>query len=314
MNPVFVYPNPNLQCLVQAVIRPDRIVMRTFAIHAVRSGPLPHGSWMMSDPDAAAALAAPVSPARVTRATPAAAYLQPHAVAGEHTALMLPADAVLREVAQTALVADAALLGSGACSERAEWVVFADSGGALHAPENRILKSFAARASKAAIYGQMRRNSVLTVLMPFADADFMRAVINVKANPAIGIVCDAPTAYAVEAEGLRVGGLAPRPDDRPPFRWPDIRLTAPAQLQSDAFADITVQLVDGYTGAMLTETGPQVYLESHAGYLPQRRIRLVDGRAAARIGALGLRHGDRIRLKAGWRYYPGIVEADIAIV
>src|SRR3546814_4953869 len=43
---------------------------------------------------------------------------------GSHTADALPEDAILREVAQTALVLDPELLGSGACSERAEWVIF----------------------------------------------------------------------------------------------------------------------------------------------------------------------------------------------
>src|SRR3546814_797496 len=125
-------------------------------------------------------LAIPVRPIAVTRATSPAAYLRLRDLPGSHTAAALPEDAILREVAQTALVLDPELLGSGACSERAEWVVFADSGGLLYAPTNRTLKSYVARASKAAIYGEMRLNSVLTVLMPFHYSDFTRATIYIK--------------------------------------------------------------------------------------------------------------------------------------
>lgn len=314
MLPVFIYPNPNLQCLVQAIVAMDHVVVRTFAVHAAAAVAARGQAWILSPTDIAAALAAPVPPVTVSRATAPGAYLRLRDLSGRQVAPAVPDDALLEEIGQTALVPDAALLGSGACSERAEWVVFADRDGQLHAPENRTLATYAARAPKTAIYGQKQRNSVLTVLMPFRDADFARAVINVKANPAYGILCDAASVYAVTADGMQVGGLPPRPADRPAFAWPGLSLDAPAQLPADGFAEVTVQLVDGGSKTPLPETGPQVYLESDAGYLPKRRITLTDGRAVLRIGALGLAPGDRLHLKAGWRYYPGLAEAEIVIV
>lgn len=314
MHPILAYPNPNLHCLVQANTAAGSIVIRTFTVCAPQATVSQGNIRVLPAADVAAALAVPVRPLAVTRATPQAAWLRLSDLPGIHATTALPADALVCEVAQTALTMDPDILGSGACSEHAEWVVFADSGGRLHAPVNRTLKTYPARSSKAAIYGEMQRNSVLTVLMPFRDTDFTRAAIYVKANPAYGIVYDAAAAYAVEANGMRVGGIPPRPADQKPFRWPELRLAVPPQLQADAFADIAVQLVDGTTGLPLTETGPQVYLESHAGYLPKRRLALVDGVATARIGALGLSPGDRLQLKAGWRYYPGLAEAEIVIV
>lgn len=312
---ILIYPNHNLHFLVHVAAAKNRIVVRSFATQDRPTMTTARDAWVMPASDVAAAFSAPVSPVAVTRATPAGACLRLCDLPGYHAvAPGVSPDTLLNEVSQTALVADAALLGRGACSERADWVVFADSNGQLYAPVNRTLTSHAARAPKAAIYGALQRNAVLNVLMPFADADFSRAAIYVNASPAYGLVYDAASACAIEAGGLSVGGLPSRSADDPPFRWPDLRLNVPVQLAADSFAEIAVQLVDGHSGQPLDETGPQVHLESHEGYLPKRRIKLVNGSGTARIGALGLSPGDRLHLKAGWRYYPGLAEAEITIV
>ena len=246
MSHVFVYPNSNISFFVQFAVSEERIIVRTFFTHKKRPSSISHDALVMSKSDVINALSMPVSPIMVTRATPHGSYLRLCDLPGSRIAApaVMP-DVLLEEVSQTALIADAALLGSGALSERADWVVFANSNGQLYSPVNRTLKSYAARAPKIAIYGELQCNAVLNVHMPFRDVDFSRAAIYVNANPAIGLVYEADAAYAIEAGGLKVDGLPLRPAGDPPFRWPELRLRVPEALPADGFAEIAVQLVDG---------------------------------------------------------------------
>ena len=56
-----------------------------------------------------------------------------------------------------------------------------------------------------------------------------------------------------------------------------------------------------------------VYLESNTGYLPYRRVR-VTGTASFPVQALGLKAGDVIRVKAGYRWYANLVHKDITVI
>lgn len=58
----------------------------------------------------------------------------------------------------------------------------------------------------------------------------------------------------------------------------------------------------------------RVEVEATAGYLAHRVVELRNGTATFTISALGLSPGEQIKLKAGWRNYPGAVEKIITVV
>lgn len=310
----FIYPHLPARVVVQVNAATDCITVRTFR----RAGGALNGPAVLPAADVAALLRRPVEPFAIGRATPAGSWLPlaafgPALLGQQRTGAGLDdAGGFLQEIAQTALVLDAAVLGRAALSERAEWVIHCDPDGALAMPENRTLLTWQARAHKSAIYRARGQNSVLTVMLPFADADFARAAIFAKMNPAEGLLHDFPAAAVVSPAGIALPGHTTLATAD--WRWPVLRLAGPVQLAADAFADFTVSLHDGIDGHALNESGPRVELESSGGYLAHRVLRLADGAATFRFGALGLRPGERLRLKAGWRWYPGLAEQEVAIV
>lgn len=307
----FIYPYLPLPYALQILSAADRITLRSFRL----SGGYLNGAKVIPQAEAAALLAQPVAPFVIGRATPDGSWL-PRASLGPHwaggPAAASNAGSHVQEISQTALVLDPGILGSGALSERAEWVVPCGNDGRLGMPVNRTLLTWQARAHKTVVYQDRQQCSALTAMLPFADADFSRAILYAKMNPACGLVHDFPAPKVVSPDGIALDGLDTIAAGD--WAWPRLHLSGPAQLAAGAFADYTISLHDGSSGFALDESGMRVELEASIGYLAHRIVQLQQGMAIVALGALGLKPGDSVKLKAGWRYFPGLAEKEIAIV
>ena len=59
---------------------------------------------------------------------------------------------------------------------------------------------------------------------------------------------------------------------------------------------------------------PTVYLEAVSGVLPRARVTTIQGTAAVPVFATGLSPGEQVRIKAGWKYFPGVDDITIEVV
>ena len=57
----------------------------------------------------------------------------------------------------------------------------------------------------------------------------------------------------------------------------------------------------------------EIYLTSHTGYLPYRKVKVV-GTTEIPVYAFGLKAGDTIRVKAGYRWYTNVANIDIEVI
>ena len=85
---------------------------------------------------------------------------------------------------------------------------------------------------------------------------------------------------------------------------PGLKLSGPAGIMPEGYADIQVVATNA-DDSIRDSVSSTVFLEEVNGYLPKRRVDLVNGMAQFRVGALGLINGDTVRVKAGFRFYTG---------
>lgn len=307
----YIYPYFPLPYAMQLLVSPDRIQLRSFRF----SGGVLNHSHVLSLADAQELLDKPATPFIPGRATPAWSWFPRAALTGNWAggpATINGAGSFLQEISQVVFTLDPTILGSAALSEHAEWIVPCNTDGRLGIPMNRTLLTWPSRAHKTAIYQERQQCSALTLMMPYADMQFSRATLYAKMNPAFGLLHDFADPVVVSTDGIQLDGYETRTGL--PALWPRLQLAGPDTLQAGAFATYGVSLHDGDTGFALDESGMRVELEASAGYLAHRVLHLQQGSAGFSLAALGLEAGDRIKLKAGWRYFPGAAEKEIDIV
>jgi len=186
-------------------------------------------------------------------------------------------------------------------SDRGMWMFPAEPSGALRTPFNRTLQSLPGREAAGLIYRRDRVNTPLIVCMPYADSPFADATIVVSGNRAQGV-------HHPFKAGLREKGIASEI-----YRWPILSLSGPTEIAADGSTEVTMRVFDNITQQIDTRCNSTIYLEAVSGYLPHTRARLKEGQGTFRVSAMGLLPGEELRVKAGWRYYPGADEISIRV-
>lgn len=131
-----------------------------------------------------------------------------------------------------------------------------------------------------------------SVLVPAARSPFARLRLRVNHHPDYPLV----GASAARAEVITdLNEAAPR-----------LRIAGPETVTADQTARF---VLEGDDDALRSE----LHLEATAGYLPIRRLRHADNPAFI-LRALDLPRGSEIRLKAGFRFWPGLAEKTIRVV
>ncbi len=93
---------------------------------------------------------------------------------------------------------------------------------------------------------------------------------------------------------------------------PHIRLTGPKTIAADGQATISIQLEDVAEHPL--DRHVTVYLEAVSGVLPRTRVATSMGVALVPVIATGLSPGDQVRVKAGWKYFPGVDDIVMEVV
>lgn len=183
-------------------------------------------------------------------------------------------------------------------SEHAIWIVPVTREGKLLAPFNACADSLQGRWSRQDLFARRGWQSMLNVFVPHRHASPEECVISVNAHP------DCPPQVTPQPI---IGGV----DEAVAATMPRISFSAPDDLTANGIAEILLQV---HSQGKLMVAPCEVYLDAMAGYLPRRRVVVSGGEARIRFHALGLEPGDRARIKAGWKYWPGAAETEITIV
>lgn len=93
---------------------------------------------------------------------------------------------------------------------------------------------------------------------------------------------------------------------------PIFKMIGPSSVKSGEWGTVTINMTD-YTGALWAEEA-EVWLEPVSGLLPLTRVQVVAGVGTFPIGALGLKAGDTLRVKAGFRCFGGLSDLEMAVV
>ena len=142
--------------------------------------------------------------------------------------------------------------------------------------------------------------------VPFADSPFDECFVTVNLHPTLG--------------GCLVEGVDPLNVEQTDYQssaqvremqFPDLRVTAPTSLKAGDPAVFTVHMLDGI-GEVSTRDA-EVFLESVNGYLPISRRQTQGGITTATVLTTGLAAGDTVRLKAGFKFYPGCADAQVTL-
>jgi len=245
--------------------------------------------------------------------------------AGQHGEV-IPAANVARTFTPGALLADrfedrvfcelgAVVLDIDAIQDRAEWSdhgnwlfplstpYSAGTAGLPLAPFNRFPVSLASKMPAPRHLAVAGVNLPLQVYVPFKTCDFTQCSFRLTLHPDYGLIGNLdPGPEHTAGEIPAIGRKA----------LPSLRLNAPSALEPDASATVDVRVVTG-RGRPIGDVVPEIFLEATGGYLPHRRARADAGTASFRFMALGLEAGDTVRLKAGFRHFSGVAEAEIAV-
>lgn len=92
---------------------------------------------------------------------------------------------------------------------------------------------------------------------------------------------------------------------------PSFQASAPSSVQANG--SCTVGLTLKRNGNAIPYTG-DVDVEVLSGYVPKRRIAVVNGLASINVMALGLTAGDNVRIKIGTRNVSGLADVTIPVV
>ena len=94
--------------------------------------------------------------------------------------------------------------------------------------------------------------------------------------------------------------------------FPSVRVTADAPtVKAGEPASFNLQMVDGLGNPITRDA--DLYLETVNGFLPVTRRTSQGGKAVATVLTTGMQAGDAVRLKAGFKFYPGAADAEVRL-
>lgn len=311
----FLWAGLTLPFVVEAKIAATQITLRTWRLSqdAPLAAVLPteEAAALYGGHTEAFAIDADLAPSREIRQKH---WIPLAALGGQYAGAPRSRNLFLQPVSQVGFRIDPAILGSAAWSDYAIWSFNAASDGRLAMPFNRYLATQPSREHRYALTMARQEETLLTMVVPFAQADVSTCAFILRYNAALGGIHNFASYRAIPA----VAPGAPPPDHEQLYGMkallPSLRLTGPDTIPAGAAADYTVEIYSRNTDTLVDDTETQIYLEATAGYLPRRRVTVGTGTASFPLLALGLTAGDRIKLKVGWRNFSGVDEKFVTIV
>ena len=154
---------------------------------------------------------------------------------------------------------------------------------------------------------RLKKNLLVGINVPFASASddelFVSVNLNVQASNANILVdehCTLLWSDAASSGAVRT------------ISFPFIHVQAPASVPAGGSASIDLRIED--VAGQLLDQEAVIYLEAVSGLVPFTRVPAIHGLATVPVSAAGMSAGDEIRVKFGWKYFPGAEDARIAVV
>jgi hypothetical protein len=157
------------------------------------------------------------------------------------------------------------------------------------------------------MYRITKDNFMLGLNVPFASASFEECFVTVNLHPSLGgCVVEGVAGEDVEELGYQSHEITRE------MKFPSVQVKAPRAASPDAPVVFDLQLLDGQAQP-ISDRDAEVFCETVNGYLPKARVMTQSGRAQVKVLPLGLERGDVVRLKAGFKFYPGLDDAQVTL-
>lgn len=195
-------------------------------------------------------------------------------------------------------------LGRTEWTDFGNWVFPLDRDGTPRIPFNRYIDSRDSRVRTPRLLTLRGFNCALQIYVPFADCDFDACSFSLTLHQDYGLIGNVdPGVETTYEEVLKGAGQA----------FPKLTFSGSETIPADGSVALSVALTD-WADDPITDKAPQIFLETTGGYLPLNRIVPASGSAEVRVMALGLKSGEKIRIKAGFRHMSGLAEHTLTIV
>lgn len=156
------------------------------------------------------------------------------------------------------------------------------------------------------MYKLGKENSMLSFNIPFAGSTFDECFLTLNLHTTLGgYVIEGIDAQDIQSLGYETHEITRE------MVFPSVKVSPPEEAKLDAPIEFSVQIVDG-VGNPLTNDA-EIYFEAINGYLPKSRQRTTQGKTVVKVLPLGLDVGDSVRLKAGFKFYPALDDAQVVI-
>lgn len=207
---------------------------------------------------------------------------------------------------------DPLIIGASAKSDRCDIMVGINASRQFQLPYNRTAYTQHERLHKDVVYRSIGVPTVLTITIPLAGDSFSQSRVYFKWDHSIqeNAVLFGDGAAGSRLESYQAGSA---------FHTygkglPTVKLLCDSQsVAANGIAHCEVMVVDGEIGNVI-DCASTVYLEAVSGYLPHTRVQMVGGRGKFRAIPLGLLPGEKMRIKGGFRYVPGLADLEMEVV
>lgn len=154
---------------------------------------------------------------------------------------------------------------------------------------------------------RLKKNLLVGINVPFAKAtdDELFVTVNLNAQATAANIRVDEHCTLVWSEAANSGAVRT-------LEFPFIHVQAPLSIPVGGSASIALRIED--VAGQLLDGEAVVYLEAVSGLVPFTRVKATHGLATVPVSAAGMSAGDEIRVKFGWKYFPGAEEARIAVV
>ena len=93
-----------------------------------------------------------------------------------------------------------------------------------------------------------------------------------------------------------------------------ITTNQPLTMRKDSTETINIQLLKKLTGDPITDRNATIYIEPVVGSVNKTRAQIVNGVGEFVVSSAGLNVGDVVRIKLGWKFWPGTTDLFITVV
>jgi len=194
---------------------------------------------------------------------------------------------------------DETWFGKAGLSDRATILFTCDGNGVFRAPFNVAAYTYLTRQHRHALYGRETLNSFFMIIKPYADSTLEECTYFVKWNRGGG--------YKVRHPFTVIGER--KPNEPSPQIFPKVVLEGPENvIATNEPITLNVKVVNGITGEIDTRCNSTLYIEMVSGYAPITRVNVVNGKGSFRVIPLAMNSGEELKVKIGWRLWPGAAE------